>query len=49
MGGAVVIDSARILALLPGISRSGATMAAGLLRGSPTRTRPGSPSCRPPR
>jgi undecaprenyl-diphosphatase len=31
--GAVVIGSAQILALLPGISRSGATMAAGLLRG----------------
>lgn len=29
----VVIGSAQVLALLPGISRSGATMAAGLLRG----------------
>ncbi|WP_319458377.1 undecaprenyl-diphosphate phosphatase [Micromonospora sp. RTP1Z1] len=33
MGGAVLIGTAQILALLPGISRSGATMAAGLLRG----------------
>ncbi|MFF5173590.1 undecaprenyl-diphosphate phosphatase [Micromonospora sp. NPDC000089] len=33
MGGAVLIGAAQILALLPGISRSGATMAAGLLRG----------------
>lgn len=33
MRGAVLIGSAQILALLPGISRSGATMAAGLLRG----------------
>jgi undecaprenyl-diphosphatase len=32
-GRAVTIGSAQILALLPGISRSGATMAAGLLRG----------------
>src|SRR5207302_10371511 len=32
-GGAVLIGSAQILALLPGISRSGITMAAGLLRG----------------
>jgi undecaprenyl-diphosphatase len=31
--GAVLIGSAQILALLPGISRSGATMAAGLLKG----------------
>ena len=33
MTGAVAIGSAQILALLPGISRSGTTMAAGLLRG----------------
>jgi undecaprenyl-diphosphatase len=33
MTGAVLIGSAQILALLPGISRSGATMAAGLLKG----------------
>jgi undecaprenyl-diphosphatase len=33
MVGAVLIGSAQILALLPGISRSGATMAAGLLKG----------------
>ena len=32
-GGAVLIGSAQILALLPGISRSGTTMAAGLVRG----------------
>ncbi len=32
-GGAVAVGSAQILALLPGISRSGATMAAGLVRG----------------
>jgi undecaprenyl-diphosphatase len=32
-GGAVAIGAAQILALLPGISRSGATMAAGLFRG----------------
>jgi len=31
--GAALVGSAQILALLPGISRSGATMAAGLLRG----------------
>jgi undecaprenyl-diphosphatase len=31
--GAVLIGSAQILALLPGISRSGTTMAAGLVRG----------------
>jgi undecaprenyl-diphosphatase len=33
MIGAVLIGSAQILALLPGISRSGVTMAAGLLKG----------------
>jgi len=33
MGRAVVIGSAQVLALLPGISRSGVTMVAGLLRG----------------
>jgi undecaprenyl-diphosphatase len=33
MGQAVLIGSAQILALLPGISRSGITMVAGLLRG----------------
>jgi undecaprenyl-diphosphatase len=33
VGRAVLIGSAQILALLPGISRSGATMVAGLLRG----------------
>ncbi|MFR9775597.1 undecaprenyl-diphosphate phosphatase [Micromonospora sp. MS34] len=33
MGGAVLVGAAQVLALLPGISRSGATMAAGLLRG----------------
>ncbi len=33
LAGALLIGSAQILALLPGISRSGATMAAGLLRG----------------
>jgi undecaprenyl-diphosphatase len=32
-GGAVAIGAAQILALLPGISRSGATMAAGLVKG----------------
>jgi undecaprenyl-diphosphatase len=32
-GGAVAIGAAQILALLPGISRSGATMAAGLFKG----------------
>jgi undecaprenyl-diphosphatase len=32
-GQAVLIGSAQILALLPGVSRSGATMGAGLLRG----------------
>jgi undecaprenyl-diphosphatase len=33
MIGAVLIGSAQVLALLPGISRSGVTMAAGLLKG----------------
>ena len=33
MSGGVLIGSAQILALLPGISRSGVTMVAGLLRG----------------
>jgi undecaprenyl-diphosphatase len=33
MAGAVAVGSAQILALLPGISRSGATMAAGLAKG----------------
>jgi undecaprenyl-diphosphatase len=33
VAGAVAVGSAQILALLPGISRSGATMAAGLARG----------------
>jgi undecaprenyl-diphosphatase len=33
MTGAVLIGSAQILALLPGISRSGVTMAAGLRKG----------------
>jgi undecaprenyl-diphosphatase len=33
VGSAVLIGSAQILALLPGISRSGVTMAAGLVRG----------------
>src|SRR5262249_41739402 len=33
LGQGILIGAAQILALLPGISRSGATMAAGLLRG----------------
>ena len=45
----VLIGSAQILALLPGISRSGVTMVGGLVRGLTTRTPPGSPSCWPRR
>ncbi len=45
---AVLIGSAQILALLPGISRSGVTMVAGLTRGLSTRTLPGSRSSSPP-
>ena len=41
----VLIGAAQILALLPGISRSGVTMVAGLLRGLSHGTLPGSRSC----
>jgi undecaprenyl-diphosphatase len=45
MAQAVLIGSAQILALAPGISRSGVTMVRGLLRGLPAKTPPGSRSC----
>jgi undecaprenyl-diphosphatase len=46
---ATLIGSVHVLALLPGISRSGVTMVAGLTRACPTKTQPGFRSCLPPR
>ena len=45
----VLIGSLQILALAPGISRSGVTMVGGMVRGLSARTRPGSRSCSRPR
>jgi hypothetical protein len=48
-GESIGMGDAQILAMLPGFSRYGATIAAGLVRGLDHEDAPGSRSCWPPR